>query len=68
MSLKAFHVFFIAISTLLAAGFCAWSAQQYFAHGAGIHLLLAMAGLLGTVGLPVYGAWFLKKMKGVGYV
>jgi hypothetical protein len=68
MSLKAFHVFFIAVSTLLAAGFTFCAAQRYLAGESGLYLLMAVVGGLCTVGLPVYGVWFLKKMKGVGFV
>ena len=68
MSLKAFHVFFIAISTLLAAGFGLWSVRQFLATGNGIDLFFAVVGVLGTVGLPIYGSWFLRKTKKMGYV
>ncbi len=68
MSLKAFHVVFITVSTLLCAGFAAWSAHQYLATSGTTYLALALAGFSGAVGLPVYGVWFLKKMKKVSYL
>jgi hypothetical protein len=65
MSLKAFHLFFIGLSAILAAFFAAWSVQQYqVAH----ELSYVAAGALGvaTAGsLVVYGAAFQKKTRGM---
>lgn len=66
MSLKAFHIAFIAVSTALALGFAAWcfaragQGSAYDVVGAGS---LAAAG-----GLVYYGARFLRKMRGIGYL
>ena len=68
MSLKAFHVFFVTIATLTAAGFSVWAVRQYQVTQSGADLLLAMLAIAGAVALPVYGVWFLKKMKHIGYV
>lgn len=68
MSLKAFHLFFIAVSTLMMAVVAVWAAQQYFALGGGTHLFLALVGGAGAVVLPIYGTWFLKKTKKVSLV
>lgn len=68
MSLKAVHVFFITIATLIAAGFGVWSVQQYSATGVAGDLLLTILAIAAAISLPVYGVWFLKKMKNVGYV
>lgn len=68
MSLKAFHVFFVTIATLMAAGFGLWAIQQYSATGSGADLLMTILALAATISLPVYGVWFLKKLKKVGYV
>ena len=68
MSLKAVHVFFVTIATLTTAGFGLWAVRQYQASHSGIDLVLAMLAILGAVALPVYGSWFLKKTKHVGYV
>ena len=68
MSLKAVHVFFITVATLIAAGFGVWSIQQYTATGSGGDLLLTILAVSAAVSLPIYGVWFLKKMKKVGYV
>ena len=68
MSLKAVHVFFVTVATLIAAFFGLWSAQQYNATGSGGDLLLLVLAAAAALSLPVYGVWFLKKMKRVGYV
>ncbi len=68
MSLKAFHIFFITVSTLFLAGFGAWSVNSYAASGGTVQLLFAVLGFAGAVALPFYGAWFLKKTKGVDLV
>ncbi len=65
MSLKAVHIAFITVATLFSAFFGVWA---LLAGGGGMNLLLAIVGLAGAVALPIYGAWFLKKMKKVGYV
>ncbi len=68
MSLKAVHVFFVTVATLIAAGFGVWSIQQYSVTGRGADLLLTVLAVAAAISLPVYGAWFLRKMKKVGYV
>jgi hypothetical protein len=68
MSLKAFHVLFIALSTLLCIGLAWWSAEQYSAFGNGGRVALLLLGAAGSVGLPAYGWWFLRKMRHVGYL
>lgn len=64
MSLRAFHLLFIACSVMLAAFFAAWSAEQYQAgqglvYGVSVALALATAA-----GLAVYGVAFQKKTRG----
>ncbi len=65
MSLKAFHVVFVAASALLAFGFAAWCFRA--SPEAGTGRLVAGAGAIAAgVGLVLYEAWFLKKMRGLG--
>ena len=67
MSLKAFHVVFIAISTLLAFGFAAWSYLVYLSKHEGHYLIVMILSLLFGAALIAYGNWFLKKLKaGIG--
>lgn len=68
MSLKAFHIFFIGLSVLLAFGFGAWSVHVHLTRGSALYL--AMGGLslvLGAV-LIAYGVRFLEKLKHVRYL
>jgi ABC-type Mn2+/Zn2+ transport system permease subunit len=63
MSLRTFHLVFIALSVVLAAFVAGWSAGEYrAAHD--LSYALASAGSLATgVGLSVYGAAFQRKMR-----
>ncbi|HXI27146.1 MAG TPA: hypothetical protein VNG89_01945 [Vicinamibacterales bacterium] len=63
MSLRAFHLFFIAVSTILAAFVAAWAAQQYqTTHGLGDAALSATA-LASGIAMAVYGAAFQRKTR-----
>ena len=69
MSLKAFHIFFITASSAIAAGFGIWSLKTYFAEEGGVSLIwLGIGSLVASVGLIVYGRYFLKKLKDVSYL
>ena len=57
MSLKAFHIFFIIVAILLAAGCSAWG----FANGMAAAFSFTCAGLAGV--LAIYGVYFLKKSR-----
>lgn len=67
MSLKAFHVAFVAISTLGAIAFALWCLRHAPAAGSAYYAMGAASALL-AVALVVYGVWFLKKMKNVSYL
>lgn len=62
MSLKLFHVVFIAAALALAL----WTGM--WALGEGSAVWLAVASFAAAAGLVVYGAWFLRKMRGVSYL
>jgi len=68
MSLKAFHVFFIAVSILLAFGFGCWEGYHYFHEGAGTDLALSVLSLAGGVALIFYFRAVLKKLRNVSYL
>lgn len=68
MSLKAFHIVFIAVSTLLAFAFAFWLWQNYSHTGRVIDLVSAILSLVAGVGLLCYGKYFLKKLKNIGYL
>lgn len=59
MSLKAFHIFFIALSIILAIGCAVWA----FVNGS--EPIFGIASAIVAVGLIVYGGFFLKKAKGI---
>jgi hypothetical protein len=63
MSLKTFHLVFIALSVVLAAFVAAWAGQQYRALNASGYVVTAVAALAGGAGLAVYGAAFQRKMR-----
>ena len=56
MSLRAFHILFIVLSIVLAAG-CAWWA---FANDI---FPFAIASVIVAAGLIIYGAFFLRKTR-----
>lgn len=69
MSLKAFHILFIAASVLLTLGFGAWSLYQYFSNGRStMDLLWGSGSFLLAIALVIYGRYFLKKLKNVEYL
>jgi hypothetical protein len=68
MSLKAFHVFFVAMSVLCALGFGAWSVADYLRTGQGSVLALGILGFVAAAALVFYGFWFLRKLKNVSYL
>ncbi len=68
MSLKAFHIFFIVVSIALCVGFGVWATQDFARSGSWVHLMLGVGSFIASVGLVWYGVWFLRKLKGVGYL
>ncbi len=57
MSLKAFHILFIILATLLAAGCAAWAVVNQAPVAFGIISAIV------AVALFIYGIWFLKKSR-----
>lgn len=69
MSLKAFHIAFIAGSTLLAFGFSIWAVLVYVQQGGHWTMLLAAAvSVVFGFGLIAYGIRFLRKLKHVRFL
>ncbi len=68
MSLKAFHIFFIIASILLTVGFGFWAVDDFRRSASRVHLALGVASFIGSGVLVVYGVWFLRKLKHVGYL
>lgn len=66
MSLKIFHIFFIALSTLLSLGFGVWCIRAHYRGGGDMrYLALGIASLLGGGILIYYGDRFFKKMRDI---
>lgn len=63
MSLRMFHLFFIAVSVALAAFVAAWAMGQYRVTHDATYLAGCVAAIVGAAGLAVYGAMFRRKTK-----
>jgi hypothetical protein len=63
MSLRAFHLLFIALSVALAAFFAAWAAGQYRTGEEAGYAVLAVACVAAGVALGIYGAAFQRKTR-----
>jgi hypothetical protein len=63
MSLRAFHLLFIALSVILTAFFAGWAAGQYRAEHGAVYACTAAGSLAAGVGLAVYGARFQRKTR-----
>lgn len=68
MSLKAFHIIFVAASVGVSLFLGVWSALAYRNTGAPVHLVFAIASALAIVGLLIYGRYFLRKLKHISYL
>ncbi|MBI1802836.1 MAG: hypothetical protein HY033_01135 [Ignavibacteriae bacterium] len=68
MSLKAFHIFFISVSILLALGFAGWMIQEYAHDGKILTLAGALTSVVVGVALAIYGFRFLRKLRHVSYL
>lgn len=68
MSLKFFHIFFIACSALLAVGIGAWGLLSFGRTGHLLDVLWGGGSILAGIGLAVYGVSFLRKMRHVGFM
>lgn len=63
MSLRAFHLVFIALSVMLAAFMAAWAAGQYRLEANPGYLVAGLASILTGAGLTVYVTRFLRKTR-----
>ncbi|MBI5473421.1 MAG: hypothetical protein HY961_13835 [Ignavibacteriae bacterium] len=65
MSLKAFHIFFIIASIVLALGFAIWEVNRYTSSGEVLELFAAIVAVLMAIGMIAYGIRFMRKLKNV---
>ena len=63
MSLKAFHIVFVSLSSLLAFVFAGWSLHFHTASDNGTYLVLGVLSAFFGILLIVYGFWFWRKIK-----
>jgi hypothetical protein len=63
MSLRAFHLFFISVSGVLAAFCAAWAFSQYRLDHDMTYVAGATVSVLCVAGLAVYGAAFQRKTR-----
>jgi hypothetical protein len=63
MSLRAFHLLFIAMSVILAAFFAAWASGQYRLEHEAVYALTSVLSLAAGGGLAVYGTKFQRKTR-----
>jgi len=66
MSLKAFHVFFIAISILLGMFVGGWGVRQYLMNDSGGSLALGVLFFASAFVLLAYGLKFIAKIEELG--
>ena len=69
MSLKAVHLFFVTALSAMSFACAVWKVRAY-ASPAGTpgDLIFAGGALLATILVIVYGRYFLKKLKAIGYI
>jgi hypothetical protein len=65
MSLRAFHLFFIGLSVVLAAFLAAWAIGQYRTENDAGYVVAAAASLMSAGALAIYGARFQRKTRGL---
>ncbi|MGE3177781.1 MAG: hypothetical protein AB7O32_09940 [Vicinamibacterales bacterium] len=63
MGLRSFHLFFIAISVMLAAFFAAWCGDQYRMRQEALYAISAVLSLASAAGLAAYGVNFQRKTR-----
>ncbi len=63
MSLKIFHIVFIALSSLLSLLLVYWGLQEYQTSGSHLGLSLLIVGCITLALLIPYFGWFQKKMR-----
>ena len=63
MSLRVFHLLFVALSVILTAFFAAWAAGQYRLEQDVRYMAVAAVSLSAGALLAVYGAAFQRKTR-----
>ncbi|MCH7225155.1 hypothetical protein [Haloferula sp. A504] len=64
MSLRAFHIVFVTVTTLLFLFLAVWAFG--FSGETSVTMTgLGVIGALGSVGMPVYGVYFYRKARNI---
>ena len=63
MSLRAFHLFFISLSAVMAAFCAAWAFSQFRADHQIIYAAGSLVSAASVAGLAAYGAAFQRKTR-----
>ncbi len=63
MSLKAIHILFIALSTILTLGFGGWCVSSYLEENKTSYIILGAISFAAAVALVGYGLWFIRKLR-----
>ena len=66
MSLKSFHIVFIAAAILCSLGFAAWAYGEYASTGDQLNLGWTAIGALSAAGLSIYATKIIKRLRHVG--
>jgi hypothetical protein len=66
LSLRTFHLVFIASAAVLACGVAAAALRGFFDARDARSLAAGLFAGAAALGLAAYGAWFWKKMRGTG--
>ena len=68
MSLKSFHIVFIALAAVLSLVFAGWEFGRFLATGDKLQLVAAVVAVAMAAGLVTYGIRFLKKLRKVSFI
>jgi hypothetical protein len=69
MSLKAIHLIFVTLLTVLTLGCGVWKLRSYFSEAsASGDLWWAVISFLAAIAVVCYGRYFLKKLKAISFV
>jgi hypothetical protein len=68
MSLKAFHIVFVAASVTLMAFLSGWSFLAYRETHSAEYLVWSLCAAISVVGLVIYGRFFLRKLRNISFL
>jgi len=68
MSLKAFHLVFITVTTMLSFVVAGWAGMQFYDTRRTGYLAAVAGALAFGAAMVYYGKIFLKKFKDIGYL